>query len=219
MKVKKYASSILVLGLCFASSMNMSFANENKNIDSDDTKAIIEQQVSAFDELDKQIRENSSQIIHPDKSKSRSARSTVGNYPTRPGVFLVTRDGSLDKLLGHAGIVYNSATTVESFPNGGVGTYSNTWNTRYNTVYGATTLDITDEDDVNAANYAYEQKGKPYNWNFFNPDSDSSFYCSQLVYKAFKDTTGIDINKGGGIVFPIDLIESNKTHIVYSNGV
>lgn len=36
---------------------------------------------------------------------------------------------------------------------------------------------------------------KPYNLNFFNPDRDDAFYCSQLAYKAYLDF-GINLNSG-----------------------
>jgi len=54
-------------------------------------------------------------------------------------------------------------------------------------------------------------ESKPYNLDFFNPDTDGAFYCSQLVYKAYKDQ-GIDLDPREenqellqAIVFPADL--------------
>ncbi len=44
-----------------------------------------------------------------------------------------------------------------------------------------------------AAAYCLAQVGKPYNLNFFNPRSQKSFYCSQLVYLAYL-AQGIDLN-------------------------
>ncbi|GAA0697017.1 YiiX/YebB-like N1pC/P60 family cysteine hydrolase [Paraclostridium ghonii] len=216
MKVKKYASSMLVLGLCFVSSMNISFANENKNIEPDNTKSIIDQQISAFNEIDKKIRENSSEIGQSGKNQSRSARSIEGRYPTDPGAILVTSDGVVDKLIGHAGIVYNSTTTVESNTEKGVATYPNTWNTSRKSVYGLLVKNSSPQKDQDAANYAYTQIGKPYNWNFFNTETTDSFYCSQLVYRAYKEVTGINLNYNGGMVTPADLIDSPETSMIYS---
>lgn len=108
------------------------------------------------------------------RDKELNDKERAGTYPTRKGVILVTRDGTLDKLVGHAGIIYNSSTTVESFPRSaspikaeGVTTYSNTWNRRYKKVYGVTTSGTSTTQGANAANVAYGYRGRAYNWNFF----------------------------------------------------
>lgn len=41
--------------------------------------------------------------------------------------------------------------------------------------------------------YCNSQLGKPYNINFFDFDTDKSFYCSQLAYKAYI-SQGINLN-------------------------
>jgi cell wall-associated NlpC family hydrolase len=45
------------------------------------------------------------------------------------------------------------------------------------------------------AGYCLAQVGKPYNLNFLNSESEASFYCSQLAYKAYQQI-GIDLNTG-----------------------
>ena len=45
------------------------------------------------------------------------------------------------------------------------------------------------------AEYCLVQVGKPYNLNFLNSETDDSFYCSQLAYKAYQQI-GIDLNTG-----------------------
>ena len=73
----------------------------------------------------------------------------------------------------------------------------------FDTFYGVVSpLDVlgySDEDEVNMrtaiATYILMQVGKPYNLNFFNPESEDAFYCSQLIYKAYQ-TIGIDMNTG-----------------------
>jgi cell wall-associated NlpC family hydrolase len=45
------------------------------------------------------------------------------------------------------------------------------------------------------ASYCLAQVGKPYNLNFLNAETEKSFYCSQLAYKAYKQV-GIDLNTG-----------------------
>jgi hypothetical protein len=39
---------------------------------------------------------------------------------------------------------------------------------------------------------------KPYNPNYFDPQRDGAFYCSQLVYKAYL-AQGIDLNSDAGV--------------------
>jgi len=43
--------------------------------------------------------------------------------------------------------------------------------------------------------YALAQVGKFYNLNFLNAETDQSFYCSQLIYKAYQQV-GINLNTG-----------------------
>ena len=45
------------------------------------------------------------------------------------------------------------------------------------------------------AEYCLAQIGKPYNLNFLNAETEESFYCSQLAYKAYQQI-GIDLNTG-----------------------
>lgn len=67
----------------------------------------------------------------------------------------------------------------------------------------------------NVIAYCLEQvrEQKPYNIDFFNPDTDGAFYCSQLIYKAYQ-AQGINLHVEIGedadspfssIVFPEDL--------------
>ena len=45
------------------------------------------------------------------------------------------------------------------------------------------------------AEYCLAQVGKPYNLNFLNSETEESFYCSQLAYKAYQQV-GVDLNTG-----------------------
>jgi hypothetical protein len=45
------------------------------------------------------------------------------------------------------------------------------------------------------AAFCLAQVGKPYNLNFLNAETDESFYCSQLVYKAYQ-RVGVNLNTG-----------------------
>ena len=48
-------------------------------------------------------------------------------------------------------------------------------------------------EDVAA--FALAQVGKPYNLNFLNANTEDSYYCSQLIYRAYL-RCGIDLNTG-----------------------
>lgn len=73
----------------------------------------------------------------------------------------------------------------------------------FDTFYGIVSpLDVlgySDEDEHNMrtsiAQYILAQVGKPYNLNFLNAETEESFYCSQLIYKAYQ-SIGIDMNTG-----------------------
>lgn len=176
---------------------------------------IIQYQLDAFDSVDIELKNQQNYKGFNKDSKDERASS----YPTRKGVILVTKDGSFGELVGHAGIIYSTDETVESFPDGGVQKYRNNWNTRYSTVYGSSVTTTSFSEDANAADIAYSYIGKPYNWIFTNTKTTSKFYCSQLVYRSFLDAANINLNEGGWIVFPIDLVQSNYTYTFYTQGI
>lgn len=72
---------------------------------------------------------------------------------------------------------------------------------------------------LEVASYCLELKAesKPYNLNFFDPQRDGAFYCSQLVYKAYL-VQGIDLNTNlgvpagvlGAVVFPQEIWNACK---------
>ena len=73
----------------------------------------------------------------------------------------------------------------------------------FDSFYGvASPLDIhglADEEEhemrKTVAAYCLAQIGKPYNLNFLNAETEETFYCSQLAYKAYQQI-GIDLNTG-----------------------
>jgi hypothetical protein len=46
--------------------------------------------------------------------------------------------------------------------------------------------------------FAQAEAKKSYNLNFFNPEREDAFYCSQLAYKAYL-SQGINLNTGQGV--------------------
>lgn len=71
--------------------------------------------------------------------------------------------------------------------------------TFYGAAYPLAGLQLSEEQEMltrmKVAEYCLAQVGKPYNINFLNAESENSFYCSQLAYKAYQQV-GIDLNTG-----------------------
>src|SRR5512143_3579681 len=73
----------------------------------------------------------------------------------------------------------------------------------FDTFYGVVSpldaLGVSEEEEQEmrekVAAYCLAQVGKPYNLNFLNSETEESFYCSQLAYKAYQQV-GIDLNTG-----------------------
>ncbi|MDF2473420.1 MAG: putative distant relative of cell wall-associated hydrolase [Anaerocolumna sp.] len=164
-----------------------------------------------------EIQEAKEQQVQPDKTTGGISIQSFGTYPTRYGVILVTADAYKGLIpTGHAAIIWTSTTVVESL-SGGVTTGPNNWNTSKSTCYGVTTYGTTAAQDNDASNWCYSQKGKPYNWNYYDVTTRSKFYCSQLVYAAFLDLYGINLNTSdfGSAIHPMELVNSSNTYTVY----
>ena len=73
----------------------------------------------------------------------------------------------------------------------------------FDTFYGVAApldaLGLAEEEEhemrEKVAAYCLANIGKPYNLNFLNSETEESFYCSQLAYKAYQQV-GIDLNTG-----------------------
>jgi cell wall-associated NlpC family hydrolase len=73
----------------------------------------------------------------------------------------------------------------------------------FDTFYGIVSpldgLEVTEEEEQELrtaiAAYCRSHIGKPYNLNFLNAETEESFYCSQLAYKAYQQID-IDLNTG-----------------------
>ncbi len=208
-KVRFLSSVFLVMVLVFTS-LSTVLANDYDNY------AIDEKQVQEDWEKAAKLPVVADKIAEGSNSVGINA---TGTYPTRKGVILVTPD-KLKGIIptGHAAIIYSSTRVVESL-SGGVTTGNNNWNKTRKKCYGVTVIGTTTTQDSNAANYCYKQIGKPYNWNYLNVSTRSSFYCSHLVWAAFKDLYGIDLNTGsyGAAVHPMELVNTSRTSKIYEN--
>jgi len=143
--------------------------------------------------------------------------SAYGTYSKRKGVILVTSD-FLKGLIptGHAAIGYSTNYVVESVASGVV-TGRHNWNTAKTQAYEVTTKTTTGAQDVTAANWAYGKIGKPYNYNYLDTGTRAKFYCSQLVWAAFLDNFGIDMNTWVFLnaVHPMELVNNDKVNLIY----
>ncbi|SFJ11330.1 Uncharacterized protein YycO [Terrisporobacter glycolicus] len=238
---KKFLLTIMSALMISMPITTKSFALEEVPENTEVDQKTIQEQQDLFDELDKQIQSNPDKMIEPDKQddvqKVRTKRSLRSSrkrsprkYPTRKGVILVTSDGKSGQLLGHAGIIYTPKKTIESFPASGLAAdsgkskngvyyYDNIWNKRFEKVYALNVKNTSKKIDASAADYAEYYIGKPYNWNFADIETNKKFYCSQLVYKAYKHKAHKNLNYGKGPVHPIDLVKTKHTSIIYSKGV
>ncbi|SDZ31078.1 Permuted papain-like amidase enzyme, YaeF/YiiX, C92 family [Evansella caseinilytica] len=160
--------------------------------------------------------------------------STLAVNPVlgKKGNILVTLDSSSSSgyFGGHAAIVsdYSSNWTVEAFAKGfspqspkesGVMWQINNWRTRYKTVAGYNVKGATSTDYSKAGKYAESQIGKPYNFDFTDKKTTSSFYCSQLVWRAWKKQ-GYEIDGvSNGVVWPKDLTKSKNVVPFHKKGI
>ncbi|MBN2097967.1 MAG: hypothetical protein JW753_00065 [Dehalococcoidia bacterium] len=129
----------------------------------------------------------------------------VGGWGTSPGdgnscdfgqsangdVVLLKGSGLFPGVFCHAAIVtYNWASYVFSIgPDGdrGVGWNSRAELKRYShaSVQRVDTWPLSSNRRQTAADYAYKQLGKPYNWIFVDKWRTDAFYCSQLCWAAY----------------------------------
>lgn len=174
-------------------------------------------------ELQKQAREKT--LVDYNNVKgvltTRSLKS-VNKYPTRKGVILTTMDKGNGKmgLLGHAAIVYSDRDVVESVlqNNAGVIMGPNNWDKNTNTCIAVTVSGTSMEQDAAAADWCEKQLGKPYNYDFLDTETRSCFYCSHLIWAAYKDCLGIDLNTThnfGTAIHPAELVASSRTYKIY----
>lgn len=117
----------------------------------------------------------------------------VGKYNPKSGQILVTSDGPF----GHAAIVLDPKknSVVEAVGHkGGIkkGKLSD-WKKKKE-FWLVEVKGVSASNQKKAAEWCLKQVGKPYNGDFGNMSTRNSFYCSQLVWAAYKDVCKIDLN-------------------------
>ncbi|GEP64318.1 hydrolase [Clostridium beijerinckii] len=191
------------------------FATENVNVDNSNKQMqeIINKSKHDSDELIKNW-DKLKVTAKPDTSKRMNSLDSEGslNSVGSAGDILVTPATVFGNgpITGHAGMVdLNPDLTIESMTSGGVRRYTNDWKTRYTKALCAT---VKNADPEQAVDYASSKIGSSYNYNFLNKWKTDTFYCSQLVWRAYIEQ-GIDLDKdGGNAVLPTDLV-SDKIDI------
>lgn len=116
-----------------------------------------------------------------------------GTYPTRKGVILVTATGKIANVVGHSAIVYSSGYVIESVQNGVV-IGRNNWKTKKANMAAVTVRKTTVAQDAKVSDWCRKQKGKKYNFDYYNMYKVKEYYCSQLIWAGFKNLYNIDLN-------------------------
>lgn len=152
-------------------------------------------------------------------------RASYGSFSWRDGVICITDSSTWGFNHGHAGIVGIAPhyyMVIEANPDDGVALHYGEWGKKRfsnQKVWQVGVTSTTVQQDHDAAVWADSQVGKKYNWNFLDPYTRKSFYCSQLVYAAYLDTAGVDLNtsKMGQVVLPYELLDNPKVTLIYRN--
>lgn len=228
MMKRKVCLLIFVLS-CFIG-MKTGYASEDLIRESDlfEAQALQQGEDEARARLGEEpLTSDKEEVVTPGKKgRAFSLRGKkLGSWSWRDGVICVTDSHAKSPLFnnGHAGIVaaapyYDS--TIEANPSGGVQSIKGSWEVRFakNTVVQLGVKATTVAQDRKAAQWATNHIGNPYNHNFGNITTRGSFYCSQLVWAAYKDTAGVDIGTAawGSVIHPFELV-NHKTSVIFRN--
>lgn len=135
---------------------------------------------------------------------------------SRKGTFFYQPASTLGLPHGHIGMYFTPTQIIESAnPTDGVRIASVAdrkvaSGSRIMYVYG-----LTETQNSVAANWAFTKKGNEYNYNFAlnRMCGTSAFNCSQLVWCAFKETAGLDLDRDGGSgVYPADIRDHPRVY-------
>ncbi|MDI6534746.1 YiiX/YebB-like N1pC/P60 family cysteine hydrolase [Bacillus mycoides] len=173
--------------------------------------------LSEFYNASKKTEEFKKQLANNENSKyltqQASSRWTGSGMGTMGDALVSLDNGSSSFRWGHAGIVAdNNAYVFEANPGEGVQRKANYWNTYYNSKYALYVKGATTNAYQGAQHYGWQQwrNGKPYGLSM-NKWDESSYYCSKLVWRAWKNE-GVDLDADGGpTVWPVDILNSSQT--------
>lgn len=156
-----------------------------------------------------------------DKGPKTMTRSISRSWTWRDGVICVSDSYSSFFNHGHAGIVAAAPhyySTIEANKGKGVQAIYGDWPSRYKPrIYQAGVKSTSERQDQLAAIKVAEFIGKPYSV-FSTLNTTDTFYCSQLVYQAYRLGAGVSLPHGlPGIITPSDLLHAGATSIIYRN--
>lgn len=154
-------------------------------------------------------------LKNPDAVSERSGKPKA-NRPIGParnrGDIFYSPSSTAGVPHGHSGIYYRECTVIDSTPSKGVSLRNcKDFKVPVNTqIQRVSTLQ---KNRDSAALKARQWLGRGYNYNFaFNKTANGKMNCSQLVWAAYKVTSGIDLDSNGGHgVYPVDILKSKLT--------
>lgn len=169
-------------------------------------------------EWEKDIEEKmAKEPIHPDVKNY--SRAPMGSWSWRAGVICINDSKTSGFEHGHAGMIAPDNyrySIVEAVPEG-VRIRPGQW--QDGKVWQVSVKGTTGAQDNAVAQWAATKEGNPYHANFVDTSPRDRFYCSHLVWAAYKDVTGTDIGEGRwlSIIFPYELMNTNDTTLIYRN--
>ncbi|MGY2613436.1 YiiX/YebB-like N1pC/P60 family cysteine hydrolase [Bacillus pretiosus] len=170
------------------------------------------------EELNKELEELKSNnpekyqaiIKEKEKQKQKFAASS-GKMGTKGDILISYDNKTAGWNHGHAAIVLEDNNYyMEAWPDRGVRVHDNDFGTRFNSKKKQYIKGASNNQYRAAQNYAYSKKGSKYSV-LTRKDNPYQFYCSSLVWQAWK-SQGYDLDSnGGGIVTPADIDNSSYT--------
>lgn len=147
---------------------------------------------------------------------------TTGSWSWRDGIICITESHvSVAFNNGHAGIMgiapdYNM--TYEANPASGVTICPGDYQSRFpgKNVWQVDVTSTDDGQDEAAAQWTRNRIGYSYGFPI-TLSNRSKFYCSHLIYAAFKDTANVDLDTSAfpGFIHPFELFASPETTVTY----
>ena len=156
-------------------------------------------------------------------SKTKCNEMDLFCYPKNfSGAILITDDNEIIPFVGHAGMIINSRQIIESSCFEGVHYGPNDWDISKKTCYCSIPRQSTRQKCLLAANWSQQQINKKYNYNFFDWTNNKAtkFYCSQIIWTAYKNACQIDlVPEHPFVLLPSEFISSPATKIIYLKDV
>ncbi|MBW3085382.1 hypothetical protein KEM60_01582 [Austwickia sp. TVS 96-490-7B] len=186
-------------------------------------------QTAEMQEYDRKLVAHVMATIEEDFKKRDQGPQPSANEKPTVGQFFVSlqiNSGSSAIGVGHAAIIStNPSQTMEAYPKKyspigkeGVQKLSTAeWKKRKKSMRARPNDGATPSNYFKAGKYAESKEGKPYNWKFHSKWRNDAFYCSQLVWRSWKEQKvellGAVQSKMGA-VSPAMLLNGNKAKIL-----